>query len=139
MRVTLTGRIKGAALKPDSVDGKPALDVKLELNVVSAAAMHDLIRVWEQTGARVIVTMEPQQSQLFGGGNTDERMNVVSGPADGQTSMLAEDVDDEPDTADGQESQAFATDGDDNEGDAEPALVGVLGNAYREFGAEVTD
>ncbi|OUN01371.1 MAG: hypothetical protein BAA04_07070 [Firmicutes bacterium ZCTH02-B6] len=144
MRVTLTGRIKGAALKPDSVDGKPALDVKLELNVVSAAVMHDLIRVWEQTGARVIVTMEPQQSQLFGDSNGDERMNVfTAGPADGQTSMLAADGENDGDDEDNGDD-ARDTDGDREDPATDsvepvPAFTGAGVNVYRRFGAEGTD
>jgi len=96
------------------------------------------------SGARVIVTMEPQQSQLFGDSNGDERMNVfTAGPADGQTSMLAADGENDGDDEDNGDD-ARDTDGDREDPATDsvepvPAFTGAGVNVYRRFGAEGTD
>lgn len=118
MRVTLMGRIKGAALKPDSTDGKPALDVRLELNTVTASEMHDLIQVWEQTGARVRVTMEPLQAQL---------LVVDSGRGSAFEVTITPAVNE------------LGDNGDQSPVDEPPAYSVPGLNIRRGFGAEVTD
>lgn len=140
MRVTLMGRIKGAALKPDSTDGKPALDVRLELNTVTASEMHDLIQVWEQTGARVRVTMEPLQAQLFDDSRPAEVQSGPNGAVDGQATLVV-------DSGRGSAFEVTITPAVNELGDNgdqspvdEPPAYSVPGlNIRRGFGAEVTD